>query len=44
MQQWESNNKWYRMKYETVTCNGKAISRVMGWGMIRDKNVTQETG
>jgi hypothetical protein len=29
-----------------MTCNGKAISKVMGWGMIskmiRDKNVTQE--
>jgi hypothetical protein len=36
------------MKYETMTCNGKAISKIMGWGMIlkmiRDKNVTQETG
>jgi hypothetical protein len=36
------------MKYETMTCNGKAISKVIGWGMIsnmiRDKNVTQETG
>jgi hypothetical protein len=36
------------MKYETITCNGKAIGKVMGWGMtskmIRDKNVTQETG
>jgi hypothetical protein len=32
------------MKYETMTCNGKAISKVMGWGMIlkmiRDKNGT----
>jgi hypothetical protein len=31
-----------------MTCNGKAISKVMGWGMllnvIRDKNRTQETG
>jgi hypothetical protein len=31
-----------------MTCNGKAISKVMGWGiilkMIRDKNVTQEIG
>jgi hypothetical protein len=30
-----------------MTCNGKAISKVMGWGMIlkmiRDNNVTQET-
>jgi hypothetical protein len=29
-----------------MTCNGKTISKVMGWGMIlkmiRDKNVTQE--
>jgi hypothetical protein len=29
-----------------MTCNGKAISKVMGWGMIlkmiRDKNVTQQ--
>jgi hypothetical protein len=33
------------MKYETITCNGKAISKVMGWvKMIRDKNGTQETG
>jgi hypothetical protein len=36
------------MKYETMTCIGKTISKVMGWGMIlkmiRDKNVTQETG
>jgi hypothetical protein len=36
------------MKYETMTCNGKAMSKVMGWGMIlniiRDKNRTQETG
>jgi hypothetical protein len=36
------------MKYETITCNGKTISKVMGWEMIlkmiRDKNVTQETG
>jgi hypothetical protein len=36
------------MKYETMTCNRKAISKVMGWRMIlkmiRDKNVTQETG
>jgi hypothetical protein len=31
-----------------MTCNGKAISKVMGWGMIlkmiRYKTVTQETG
>jgi hypothetical protein len=31
-----------------MTCNGKAISKVMGWGMIlkmiRDKNLTQEIG
>jgi hypothetical protein len=36
------------MKYDTVTCNRKATSKVMGWGMIlkmiRDKNVTQEIG
>jgi hypothetical protein len=25
------DNKWYRMKYETMTCNRKAISKVMGW-------------
>jgi hypothetical protein len=34
------------MKYETMTCNGKAISKVMGWGMIlnmiRGKNGTQK--
>jgi hypothetical protein len=32
------------MKYGMMTCNGKAISKVMGWGMIlkmiRDKYVT----
>jgi hypothetical protein len=32
------------MKYEIMTCNGKAISKVIGWGMIlnmiRDKNGT----
>jgi hypothetical protein len=22
------------MKYETMTCNGKAIRKIMGWGMI----------
>jgi hypothetical protein len=31
-----------------MTCNGKAISKVMGWGMIlnmtRDKNIAQEIG
>jgi hypothetical protein len=36
------------MKHETMTCNGMEISKVMGWGMIlkmiRDRNVTQETG
>jgi hypothetical protein len=27
-----------------MTCNGKAISKVMGWGMmIRDKYVALET-
>jgi hypothetical protein len=40
--------KWCEMKYETMTCNGKAISKVMEWGMIlnmiRDRNGTQETG
>jgi hypothetical protein len=40
--------KQCKIKYETMTCNGKAISKVMGWGMIlkmiRDKSVTQETG
>jgi hypothetical protein len=29
------------MKYKTMTCNGKTISKVMGWGiilkMIRDR-------
>jgi hypothetical protein len=44
MQQWGSNNKWYKTKYKMMTCNGKAINKVMGWGMIlkmiRDKNVT----
>jgi hypothetical protein len=36
--------KQYKIRYEMMTCNGKAISKVMGWGMIlkiiRDKNVT----
>jgi hypothetical protein len=36
--------KRYKIKYEMMTCNGKAISKVMRWGMIlkmiRDKNVT----
>jgi hypothetical protein len=31
-----------------MTCNRKAISKIMGWGMIskmiRDKDVTQEQG
>jgi hypothetical protein len=35
------------MKDKTITCNGKAISKVMGWGMIlnmvSDKNGAQET-
>jgi hypothetical protein len=35
------------MRYEMISCNGKAISKVMGWGiilkMIRDKYVTWET-
>jgi hypothetical protein len=46
MEWWGSDNKQCKIKYETMTCNGKAISKVMGWGMIlkmiRDKNVTQE--
>jgi hypothetical protein len=25
-----------------MTCNGKAVSKVMGWGMIRDKWVSWE--
>jgi hypothetical protein len=37
------NNKQYEIRYETMTCNKKAISKVIGWGMIfkiiRDKNV-----
>jgi hypothetical protein len=47
--QWISNatvskqNKQYKIRY-MMTCNGKAISKVMGWGtilkMIRDKYVT----
>jgi hypothetical protein len=36
MQQWGSDNKQYKMRYEIVTCNGKAISKVMGWGMISE--------
>jgi hypothetical protein len=39
-----SDNKRYKIRYEMMTCNGKAISKVMGWGMIlkmiRDKKVT----
>jgi hypothetical protein len=35
------------MKY-AMTCNRKAISKVIGWGMIlnmiRDKSKAQETG
>jgi hypothetical protein len=45
--QWISNvtvSKWYKIRYGRMTCNGKAISKVMGWGMILkmigDKNVT----
>jgi hypothetical protein len=46
---WErSDNKQCRMKYRTTACNGKVISKVMGWGMIlkmiRDKNLTQKIG
>jgi hypothetical protein len=48
MRQQGSNEKRCKIKYETMTCNGKAISKVMGWGMIlnmtRDKNRTQKTG
>jgi hypothetical protein len=37
-------NKWYKIRYGMMTCNGKAVSKVMGWGiilkMIRDKYVT----
>jgi hypothetical protein len=48
MKWWGSNNKQYKIRYETMTCNGKAISKVMRWGMIlkmiRDKNVAQEIG
>jgi hypothetical protein len=46
MKWWGSDNKRYKIRYETMTCNGKAISKVMGWGiilkMIKDKNVAQE--
>jgi hypothetical protein len=48
MKQLGSDNKWYEIRYETMTCNGKAISKVMGWGMIlkmiRDTNLAQEIG
>jgi hypothetical protein len=48
MRRQESDEKWCKMKYETMTCNRKAISKVIGWGMIldltRDKNRTQEPG
>jgi hypothetical protein len=44
MRQWGSDNRWYEIRYKMMTCNGKAISKVMGRGMIlkmiRDKNVT----
>jgi hypothetical protein len=34
----------YKIRYRMMTCNGKAVSKVMGWGMIlkmiRDKYVT----
>jgi hypothetical protein len=40
--------KRYKIRYEMMTCNGKAISKVMGWGiilkMIRDKNVHRKQG
>jgi hypothetical protein len=36
-------SKRYEIRYGMMTCNGKAISKVMGWGMIskmiRDKYV-----
>jgi hypothetical protein len=49
--QWISNatvskqNRPYKIRYRMMNCNGKAISKVMGWGiilkmilkMIRDK-------
>jgi hypothetical protein len=42
------NNKQCKIKYEIMTCNRMAISKVMGCGiilnMIRDKNKTQEMG
>jgi hypothetical protein len=48
MQRLGSDNKRYKIRYETMTRNGKAISKVMGWGMIlkmiRDKNIAQEIG
>jgi hypothetical protein len=40
IRQWISNttvskqNKQYKIRYRIMTCNGKAISKVMGWGMI----------
>jgi hypothetical protein len=48
MRQQENDEKQCKIKYETMTCNRQAISKVMGWGiilnMIRDKNRTQKTG
>jgi hypothetical protein len=39
-----SENKQYKIRCGMMTCNGKAVSKVMGWGMIlkmiRDKGVT----
>jgi hypothetical protein len=31
MKQWGSDNKQCKIKYETMTCNGKEMSKVMGW-------------
>jgi hypothetical protein len=48
MRQQGSDEKRCKIKYETMTCNGKAISKVMRWGMIlnmiRDKNGTGNRG
>jgi hypothetical protein len=32
MKWWGSDKKWYKIRYKTMTCNGKATSKVMGWG------------
>jgi hypothetical protein len=38
-----NQNKRYKIRYGMITCNGKTVSKVMGWGMIlkmiRDKYV-----